>query len=92
MPNFEDLLDIHKCTYNILVIFYRRLQVSTMFFPFEGGQGDEFIVEKTEFLLFKIKIIPLAPFKRGKLLPILKFSVNFEIKRYLIDLCISSRF
>jgi hypothetical protein len=44
-----------------------------MFSPFEGGQGDEFIVEKTEFLLFKIKIIPLAPFKRGKLLPVLKF-------------------
>jgi hypothetical protein len=63
-----------------------------MFSPFEGGQGDEFIVEKTEFLLFKIKIIPLAPFKRGKLLPILKFSVNFEIKRYLVHLCIPGSF
>jgi hypothetical protein len=37
-----------------------------MFSPFEGGEGDDFIVFKTEFLLFKIKIIPLAPFKRGK--------------------------
>jgi hypothetical protein len=63
-----------------------------MFSPFEGGQGDDFIVEKTEFLLFKIKIIPLAPFKRGKLLTVLKFSVNFKINSYLVHLCISGSF